>query len=88
MARILQALLSRWPDHPKVDLITTDGFLYPTAVLEKRNLMNRKGFPESYDQRALVRFLTEITGVRIVEAVALTLIRGKQLFRMQPGCSE
>ncbi len=60
MARILQALLSRWPDHPKVDLITTDGFLYPTAVLEKRNLMNRKGFPESYDQRALVRFLTEI----------------------------
>src|SRR5271155_1132520 len=60
MARILQALLSRWPDHPKVDLVTTDGFLYPTAVLEKRGLMNRKGFPESYDQRALVRFLTEI----------------------------
>ena len=51
MARILQALLSRWPDHPKVDLVTTDGFLYPTAVLEKRGLMNRKGFPESYDQR-------------------------------------
>ncbi len=60
MARILQALLSRWPDHPKVDLITTDGFLYPTAVLEKRGLMNRKGFPESYDQRRLVNFLTEI----------------------------
>jgi type I pantothenate kinase len=60
MARILQALLSRWPDHPKVDLITTDGFLYPTSVLEKRGLMNRKGFPESYDQRHLVRFLTEI----------------------------
>ena len=60
MARILQALLSRWPDHPKVDLVTTDGFLYPTAVLEKRGLMNRKGFPESYDQRRLVRFLTEI----------------------------
>jgi len=60
MARILQALLSRWPDHPKVDLITTDGFLYPTAVLEKRGLMNRKGFPESYDQRRLVHFLTEI----------------------------
>lgn len=59
-ARILQALLSRWPDHPKVDLVTTDGFLYPTAVLEKRGLMNRKGFPESYDQRRLVRFLTEI----------------------------
>jgi type I pantothenate kinase len=60
MARILQALLSRWPDHPKVDLITTDGFLYPTAVLEERGLMNRKGFPESYDQRRLVNFLTEI----------------------------
>src|SRR5580704_11995408 len=60
MARILQALLSRWPHHPVVDLITTDGFLYPTAVLEKRGLLNRKGFPESYDQRRLVRFLTEI----------------------------
>jgi type I pantothenate kinase len=60
MARILQALLSRWPDHPKVDLVTTDGFLYPTAVLEKRGLMNRKGFPESYDQRRLVHFLTQI----------------------------
>jgi type I pantothenate kinase len=60
MARILQALLSRWPDHPKVDLVTTDGFLLPTTVLEKRNLMNRKGFPESYDQRVLVNFLTEI----------------------------
>ena len=44
-ARILQALLSRWPDHPKVDLVTTDGFLYPNKVLEARDLMNRKGFP-------------------------------------------
>jgi type I pantothenate kinase len=60
MARVLQTLLSRWPDHPSVDLIPTDGFLYPTAILEKRGLMNRKGFPESYDQRRLVRFLTEI----------------------------
>jgi type I pantothenate kinase len=69
MARILQALLSRWPDHPKVDLITTDGFLYPTAVLEERDLMNRKGFPESYDQRRLVHFLTEIkSGRREVSA--------------------
>jgi type I pantothenate kinase len=63
-ARILQALLSRWPDHPKVDLVTTDGFLYPTAVLEKRGLMNRKGFLESYDQRRLVHFLTEIKSGR------------------------
>jgi type I pantothenate kinase len=69
MARILQALLSRWPDHPKVDLVTTDGFLYPTAVLEKRGLMDRKGFPESYDQRRLVNFLTEIkSGQREVSA--------------------
>ena len=69
MARILQALLSRWPDHPKVDLVTTDGFLYPMTVLEKRNLMDRKGFPESYDQRRLVHFLTEIkSGKREVSA--------------------
>jgi type I pantothenate kinase len=69
MARILQALLSRWPDHPKVDLVTTDGFLFPTAVLEKRGLMDRKGFPESYDQRRLVHFLTEIkSGKREVAA--------------------
>jgi type I pantothenate kinase len=68
-ARILQALLSRWPHHPKVDLVTTDGFLYPTAILEERGLMNRKGFPESYDQRRLVRFLTEIkSGQREVSA--------------------
>jgi type I pantothenate kinase len=59
-ARILQTLLSRWPHHPKVDLVTTDGFLFPKAVLEDRGLMSRKGFPESYDQRRLVRFLTEI----------------------------
>src|SRR5277367_3997536 len=68
-ARILQALLSRWPDHPKVDLVTTDGFLHPTAVLEERGLMNRKGFPESYDQRRLVHFLTGIkSGAREVGA--------------------
>ena len=60
IARILQALLSRWPDHPKVDLVTTDGFLLPTRVLEERGLMKRKGFPESYDQRRLMRFLTDI----------------------------
>ena len=49
-ARILQALLARWPDHPAVDLVTTDGFLFPNAVLEARGLMHRKGFPESYDR--------------------------------------
>lgn len=64
IARVLQALLSRWPDHPKVDLITTDGFLLPTAVLQKRGLMKRKGFPESYDRRALLRFLAQIKSGR------------------------
>lgn len=59
-ARILQALLARWPDHPKVDLVTTDGFLYPNAVLEERGIMNRKGFPESYDTRRLLDFLRRL----------------------------
>ena len=59
-ARILQALLSRWPNHPKVDLVTTDGFLHPNRVLLERNLMDRKGFPESYDTRALLGFLRSV----------------------------
>ena len=59
-ARILQALLSRWPNHPQVDLITTDGFLHPNAVLAERGLMDRKGFPESYDTRALLGFLRAV----------------------------
>ena len=57
---MLQALLGRWPDHPRVDLVTTDGFLFPNATLEARGLMARKGFPESYDVRALMRFLAEL----------------------------
>ncbi|MAT06995.1 MAG: type I pantothenate kinase [Acidimicrobiaceae bacterium] len=59
-ARILQALLARWPDHPQVDLITTDGFLYPNEVLAERGLMDRKGFPESYDTRSLLAFLRAV----------------------------
>lgn len=59
-ARVFQALLSRWPERPKVDLVTTDGFLYPNAVLEERGLMQRKGFPESYDLHRLINFLSEI----------------------------
>lgn len=59
-SRILQALLSRWPHHPRVELITTDGFLYPNAVLEERGLINRKGFPESYDLRQLIDFLFDL----------------------------
>ena len=59
-ARVLKALLSRWPNTPKVELITTDGFLLPNAILEREGLMEKKGFPESYDGGALVRFLAEI----------------------------
>ena len=59
-ARILQALLMRWPEHPRVELVTTDGFLYPNAVLEERGLMNRKGFPESYDTRKLLQFVRDV----------------------------
>ncbi len=59
-ARVLQALLSRWPDHPKVELVTTDGFLLPNRVLQARGLMDRKGFPESYDQRALLQFVADV----------------------------
>ena len=59
-ARILHQLLHRWPEAPKVDLITTDGFLFPNAVLQAEGLMERKGFPESYDVSALLAFLTEI----------------------------
>ncbi len=59
-ARVLKALLSRWPTHPQVDLVTTDGFLFPQRVLEARGLVHRKGFPESYDLRRLVRFLADV----------------------------
>lgn len=68
-ARILQALLDRWPEHPKVELITTDGFLYPNRILEERGLMKKKGFPQSYDMRRLVNFVADIkAGKPIVEA--------------------
>ncbi|MFZ5673356.1 MAG: type I pantothenate kinase [Pseudomonadota bacterium] len=63
-ARILQRLLARWPNHPKVDLVTTDGFLLPNEILEREGIMNRKGFPESYDLPALLRFLSDIKAGR------------------------
>ncbi|MBO9100442.1 MULTISPECIES: type I pantothenate kinase [Rhizobium] len=63
-ARILKELLGRWPSSPKVDLITTDGFLHPNAELQRRNLMQRKGFPDSYDTGALLRFLSAIKAGR------------------------
>lgn len=68
-ARVLTALLSRWPNTPKVQLITTDGFLLPNAVLEAEGLMDKKGFPESYDAGALLRFLSRVkAGERNVSA--------------------
>jgi type I pantothenate kinase len=68
-ARVLKALLARWPDHPSVDLITTDGFLFPNAELEARGLMNRKGFPESFDTARLLNFLHDVkSGRQNVEA--------------------
>ena len=63
-ARLLQQMLAHWPAHPHVELVTTDGFLYPNAELESRGIMHRKGFPESYDRRALLRFVTAIKSGR------------------------
>lgn len=89
-ARILQALLARWPDHPKVDLITTDGFLHPNAVLEERGIMNRKGFPESYDTRNLLRFLRELKSGRaevqapVYSHVVYDIVEGECVTVRQP----
>ncbi len=89
-ARILQALLSRWPDHPKVDLVTTDGFLHPNRVLMERGIMNRKGFPESYDTRRLLSFLRELkSGVAAVHApvyshVVYDIVGDQELVVRQP----
>src|SRR3981081_4560277 len=63
-ARVLQALLARWSPRPKVDLVTTDGFLYPNAALERLGLMQKKGFPESYDLTRLLSFLSDIKSGR------------------------
>src|SRR5215831_16238494 len=89
-ARILRALLARWPHHPKVDLITTDGFLYPNRVLEERGLMNRKGFPESYDLRRLMRFMAELkSGAEEVRApvyshLTYDIVEGEETVVRQP----
>ncbi len=89
-ARILQALLSRWPDHPSVALVTTDGFLYPNAVLEERGLMQRKGFPESYDRRRMVQFLAAIkagereVGAPVYAHAAYDIVPGRVQMVSQP----
>jgi type I pantothenate kinase len=89
-SRILQALLARWPSHPQVDLITTDGFLLPQDVLEARDIAQRKGFPESYDVGKLVRFLADVkSGVPEVAApvyshLAYDIMPGEQQVVRQP----
>ncbi len=89
-ARVLQALLARWESHPTVDLVTTDGFLYPTAELERLGLMHRKGFPESYDRRALLRFVTDVkSGVACVTAPVYShtrydIVEGEHITVRQP----
>jgi type I pantothenate kinase len=68
-ARVLQLMLAHWPQHPSVALVTTDGFLYPNAELERRGILGRKGWPESYDRRALLRFVMDLkSGKEEVEA--------------------
>lgn len=68
-ARVLREMLAHWPEHPRVSLVTTDGFLYPNAELEKRGILHRKGFPESYDRRALLKFVMDIkSGREVVHA--------------------
>jgi type I pantothenate kinase len=89
-SRILQALLKRWPDHPRVDLVTTDGFLYPNRALQERGVMNRKGFPESYDTRRLLQFLREVkSGAKEVHApvyshVVYDIVDGEEITVCQP----
>ncbi len=83
-ARILQALLTRWPGQPAVDLVTTDGFLFPNAVLTSRGVMHRKGFPESYDRAKLVRFLADLkAGADAVDAP----VYSHQRYDIVPGAS-
>lgn len=81
-ARVLQALLSRWPDHPHVDLVTTDGFLYPNAVLQQKGLLQRKGFPESYD---LPRLMTFLRAVRSGEEMATAPLYSHLHYDIVPG---
>jgi type I pantothenate kinase len=89
VARLLRSLLSRWPDHPEVALVTTDGFLYPTAHLREAGLMHRKGFPESYDVRRMIRFLSDIRSTGTAHAPvyshqAYDIVPGEELVVDQP----
>ena len=90
IARVLEALLARWPHHPKVDLLTTDGFLYPNRVLEDRGIMERKGFPESYDRAALLEFVARAKSgedhleVPIYSHIRYDIVEGKNRVVSRP----
>ena len=84
-ARVMQALLSRWPDHPRVDLVTTDGFLFPNRVLGERGLMARKGFPESYDVRRLLDFLV---GVKSGQPRVVAPVYSHLAYDVVPGAEQ
>ena len=89
-ARLLALLLARWPEHPRVELVTTDGFLWPNAELERRGLLARKGFPESYDRRALLRFVTEVKAGRsqvsapVYSHLTYDIVAGEQAVTHRP----
>jgi type I pantothenate kinase len=84
-ARIIQALLARWPNHPKVDLITTDGFLFPNRILQEKGLMRRKGFPESYDVKRLLQFMA---AVKSGEAGIPAPVYSHQSYDIVPGLTQ
>ena len=89
-ARILREMLARWPDTPRVALVTTDGFLFPNAELERRGILQRKGFPESYDRRALLRFVAEIKSGRaevtapVYSHLTYDIVPGERIVVRQP----
>src|SRR5262245_1501603 len=83
-ARVLRELLARWPDHPRVELVTTDGFLLPLPELTRRGLLHRKGFPESYDQRRLLRFVSD---VKSGAAHALAPVYSHLTYDLVPGAA-
>ncbi|WP_220040097.1 type I pantothenate kinase [Nonomuraea aridisoli] len=84
-SRLLHTLLARWPEHPHVELVTTDSFLYPNAVLESKKIMHRKGFPESYDRRALVRF---VAAVKAGAAEACAPVYSHLEYDIVPGAAQ
>ncbi|WP_028049944.1 type I pantothenate kinase [Cellulomonas sp. URHD0024] len=89
-ARVLRELLARWPATPRVQLVTTDGFLYPNAELARRGLMERKGFPESYDRRALLRFVSQVKAGRpevtvpVYDHLTYDIVPGREIVVSRP----